>query len=94
MAKKALTEADIAALAAGVQVTASAEPEPAVEANAGDAAADVSAAAEVGSVEQSSQNADPAPVAEDAKTVATVQLLTSQIQERDASLLAAGIKIA
>ena len=57
MAKKALTEADIAALAAGVQVTASAEPEQAVEANAGDAAADVSAAAEVGSVEQSSQNA-------------------------------------
>ena len=94
MAKKALTEADIAALAAGVQVTASAEPEPAVEENAGDAAADVSAAAEVGSVEQSSQNAEPAPVAEDVKTVATVQLLTSQIQERDASLLAAGIKIA
>ena len=94
MAKKALTEADIAALAAGVQVTASAEPEPAVEANAGDAAADVSAAAEVGSVEQSSQNAEPVPVAEDVKTVATVQLLTSQIQERDASLLAAGIKIA
>ena len=94
MAKKALTEADIAALAAGVQVTASAEPEPAVEANAGDAAADVSAAAEVGSVEPSSQNAEPTPVAEDAKTVATVQLLTSQIQERDASLLAAGIKIA
>ena len=93
MAKKALTEADIAALAAGVQVTASAEPEPAVEANAGDAAADV-AAAEVGSVDQSSQNAESAPVAEDAKTVATVQLLTSQIQERDASLLAAGIKIA
>ena len=94
MAKKALTEADIAALAAGVQVTASAEPEPDVEANAGDAAADVSAVAEVGSVEQSSQNAEPAPVAEDVKTVATVQLLTSQIQERDASLLAAGIKIA
>ena len=94
MAKKALTESDIAALAAGVQVTASAEPEPAVEANAGDAAADVSAAADVGSVEQSSQNAEPAPVAEDVKTVATVQLLTSQIQERDASLLAAGIKIA
>lgn len=94
MAKKALTEADIAALAAGVQGTASAEPEPAVEANAGDSAADVSAAAEVGSVEQSSQNAEPVPVAEDVKTVATVQLLTSQIQERDASLLAAGIKIA
>lgn len=93
MAKKALTEADIAALAAGVQVTASAEHEPAVEANAGDAAADV-AAAEVGSVEQSSQNAAVEPVAEDAKTAATVQLLTSQIQERDASLLAAGIKIA
>ena len=94
MAKKALTEADIAALAAGVQVTASAEPEPAVEENAGDSAADVSAAAEVGSVEQSSQNAEPTPVAEDVKTVATVQLLTSQVQERDASLLAAGIKIA
>lgn len=94
MAKKALTEADIAALAAGVQVTASADPEPAVEENVGDAAADVSAAAEVGSVEQASQNAEPAPVAEDVKTVATVQLLTSQIQERDASLLAAGIKIA
>lgn len=93
MAKKALTEADIAALAAGVQVTASAEPEPAVEANAGDAAADV-AAAEVGNVDQSSQNAESAQVAEDVKTAATVQLLTSQIQERDASLLAAGIKIA
>ena len=94
MAKKALTEADIAALAAGVQVTASAEPEPAVEANAGDSAADVSAAGEVGSEEQTSQNAAVEPVAEDAKTAATVQLLTSQIQERDASLLAAGIKIA
>ena len=93
MAKKALTETDIAALAAGVQVTASAEPEPAAEANAGDAAAGV-AAAEVGSVEQTSQTAEAAPVAEDSKTVATVQLLTSQIQERDASLLAAGIKIA
>ena len=95
MAKKALTEADIAALAAGVQVTASADTETTAEASAGDiAAADASAAAEVGSVEQSSQNAEPVPVAEDVKTVATVQLLTSQIQERDASLLAAGIKIA
>ncbi len=94
MAKKALTEADIAALAAGVQVTASAEPEPDVEANAGDAAAEDSAATEVGSVEQTSQNSAVEPVAEDAKTAATVQLLTSQIQERDASLLAAGIKIA
>ena len=95
MAKKALTEADIAALAAGVQVTASADTETTAEASAGDiAAADVSAAAEVGSVEETSQTAESAPVAEDVKTVATVQLLTSQIQERDASLLAAGIKIA
>ena len=94
MAKKALTEADIAALAAGVQVTASAAPEPVVEAPADNAAAENSAAVEVGSVEQTSQNAAIEPVVEDAKTVATVQLLTSQIQERDASLLAAGIKIA
>ena len=95
MAKKALTEADIAALAAGVQVTAPADTETTAEASAGDiAAADASAAAEVGSVEQSSQTAEAAPVAEDVKTAATVQLLTSQIQERDASLLAAGIKIA
>ena len=95
MAKKALTEADIAALAAGVQVTAPADTETTAEASAGDiAAADASAAAEVGSVEQSSQTAEAAQVAEDAKTAATVQLLTSQIQERDASLLAAGIKIA
>ena len=92
MAKKALTETDIAALAAGVQVTAA--PEPAVEAPADNVAAEDSAATEVGSVEQSSQNAEAAPVAEDVKTAATVQLLTSQIQERDASLLAAGIKVA
>ena len=94
MAKKALTEADIAALAAGVQVTASAEPEPVVDAPADNVAAEVPAAGEVGSVEQTSQTAEAAPVAEDAKTAATVQLLTSQIQERDASLLAAGIKVA
>ena len=92
MAKKALTEADIAALAAGVQVTAA--PEPAVEAPADNAAAENSAAVEVGSVEQTSQSVAVEPVVEDAKTVATVQLLTSQIQERDASLLAAGIKVA
>ena len=95
MAKKALTEADIAALAAGVQVTASADTKTTEEASAGDiAAAEVPAAGEVGSEEQTSQNAAVEPVAEDAKTAATVQLLTSQIQERDASLLAAGIKIA
>ena len=92
MAKKALTETDIAALAAGVQVTAA--PEPAVEAPADNAAAENSAAVEVGSVEQTSQSVAVEPVVEDAKTVATVQLLTSQIQERDASLLAAGIKVA
>ena len=92
MAKKALTETDIAALAAGVQVTAA--PEPAVEAPADNAAAENSAAVEVGSVEQTSQSVAVEPVAEDAKTAATVQLLTSQIQERDASLLAAGIKVA
>ena len=94
MAKKALTEADIAALAAGVQVTASAAPEPVVEAPADNVAAEDSAATEVGSVEQTSQSVAVEPVVEDAKTVATVQLLTSQIQERDASLLAAGIKVA
>ena len=94
MAKKALTETDIAALAAGVQVTASAAPEPAVEAPADNVAAENSAAVEVGSVEQTSQSVAVEPVAEDAKTAATVQLLTSQIQERDASLLAAGIKVA
>ena len=94
MAKKALTETDIAALAAGVQVTASAAPEPVVAAPADNVAAENSAAVEVGSVEQTSQSVAVEPVVEDAKTVATVQLLTSQIQERDASLLAAGIKVA
>ena len=93
MAKKALTEADIAALASGAQVTAEAKTE--VDAVTEPApAAESSAAEQVGSEDQTSQNAEQVQVTEDVKTSATVQLLASQIQERDASLLAAGIKSA
>jgi hypothetical protein len=96
MAKKALTEADIAALAAGAtsidaSVVAPAVP-PVVE-----GAADVTpvesapdAAAPVEDVALSAESA----VTEQVVTVdATVQLLSSQLKEKDAALLEAGIKL-
>ena len=97
MAKKALTEADIAALAAGAQapedLAAVIAPIVPVE-GAADAAVEGTAVAEAQA---------PADVALDAKSPvsdkvvavdATVQLLNSQLKEKDALLLDAGIKMA
>ena len=99
MAKKALTEADIAALAAGAQapedlaaVIAPIVPvEGTVEAGAaveGAAAAEAQAPADVALDAKS-------PVSDNVVAVdATVQLLNSQLKEKDALLLDAGIKMA
>jgi signal peptide peptidase SppA len=84
MAKKALTEADIAALASGgsLQIdaqTPATEPEqPAV-------------AAETPAVEAA---AEEAPAEKVAISDTTMQFLQSQVKEKDAALLSAGIKIA
>lgn len=96
MGKKALTEADIAALAAGAtgvdaSVVAPAE-QPAVEGVVDVTPAEPApdAAAPVEDVAASAESA----VTEQVATVdATVQLLSSQLKEKDAALLEAGIKL-
>lgn len=91
MAKKALTEQDIAALAAGISLDAVVEA-PVVEGEtsveAPTAATDVEASAEVVApvVEASTENHD--------KIDASVQLLSAQLKEKDADLIQAHIKIA
>lgn len=95
MAKKALTEQHIAALAAGIPldaISASIVEAPVVEGEtsveAPTAATDVEASAEVVApvVEASVENHD--------KIDATVQLLSNQLKEKDADLIQAHIKIA
>lgn len=99
MAKKALTEQDIAALAAGVQLNAGAVAAPVVDAAAatevaGDQQAEadtkitlvVDAKDALAAVQDAAQNVD--------KIDATVQLLNSQLEAKDASLLQANIKLA
>lgn len=85
MAKKALTEQDVAALAAGAAIEANVEA-PVVEAVADVVAPVVEAVAEVVEAEASTQNVDT--------TSATVQLLSAQLKEKDEALLQAGIKLA
>ena len=96
MAKKALTEADIAALAAGatgVDVEAAAPAavdQPVVEGDAD------GVQAEAGKLEAQEEvvAAAESAVTEQVVTVdATVQLLSSQLKEKDAALLEAGIKL-
>ena len=88
MPKKALTEADIAALAAGASAVVAAKVEgvdPPVEQEPTQAEAVVDAKIE--------ENVT-AVVEEPVKSDATVQYLSAQVKEKDAELLAANIKLA
>ena len=96
MAKKALTEADIAALAAGATgVDVEAAAPAAVDQPVVEGAAD-GVQAEAGKLEAQEEvvAAAESAVTEQVVTVdATVQLLSSQLKEKDAALLEAGIKL-
>ena len=96
MAKKALTEADIAALAAGATgVDVEAAAPAAVDQPVVEGAAD-GVQAEAGNLEAQEEvvAAAESAVTEQVVTVdATVQLLSSQLKEKDAALLEAGIKL-
>ena len=98
MAKKALTEADIAALAAGASPSVVAATPVAPD------TPNTPVAAEVGNVEQTDVQpegvAEPAvaeahvaEAPEVAKNDTTVQFLNAQIRERDESLLQANVKL-
>ena len=96
MAKKALTEADIAALAAGASPSVVAATPVAPD------TPDTPVAAEVGSVDQNDIQpegvaepavADEPEASEVAKNDTTVQFLNAQIRERDESLLQANVKL-
>ena len=101
MAKKALTEQDIAALAAGASgaVTGEAAAEAAaIEAAAAELAAAEAAAVEAAAAELAAAEAAAAAVeAEAAKDLAknseTVQLLTSQLKDKDAELVQAKVEL-
>jgi len=87
MAKKALTEADIAALAAGATI------EAVVDAVI-DPTDTVTAEVQNGVQEETTPEAVVEPVQEPAATDPTVQYLQSQIKSKDSELLQAGIKLA
>lgn len=99
MGKKALTEQDIAALAAGAAIVAQTDNKSEDPAE-NDAAAVVDAGAEASVAEAPEIEAESATVevvAEAAKVdtlQASVQLLTAQVVAKDAALLEAGIKAA
>jgi signal peptide peptidase SppA len=108
MAKKALTEQDIAALAAGVQLNAGAVAAPVIDAAAAATAAVEQNAEGEGVAAQAAADTkitlvvdakDALAAVQDAsqnvdKVDATVQLLNSQLEAKDASLLQANIKLA
>ena len=103
MAKKALTEADIAALAAGGTVAVEAASETAVTPNAAtpnvavEAQAEApapEASADVSSVDASTNTAPQNAVTQEVvKPDAAVQLLTAQLKDKDAALLEASVKL-
>ena len=97
MGKKALTEQDIAALAAGAALSAEVDNKSEEAQEQNDAAAVVDAGAEAGAeVEAQADAANGELTAEVAKVdnlQATVQLLNSQIVAKDAAILEAGIKV-
>lgn len=98
MAKKALTEADIVALATGAtQIDAEANAEGVVSAGA-TAETDVKAEVNEGAAATAEKEVvapqESATSAERVNYDAAVQLLNSQLKEKDAALLEAGIKIA
>lgn len=89
MGKKALTEADIVALAAGASLEADAQQEPeqevqcnGVQTKEGDKTEEVSA------------EVAPAVAAQAATTDATVQLLNAQLKDKDEALIQANVKLA
>ena len=99
MAKKALTEADIAVLAAGgtlgaVAVEATSETAPAAT-TAPEVQPEASAkvSAEVSSEGAKDETAQVASTPEVAKPDAAVQLLTAQLKDKDAALLEASVKL-
>ncbi len=96
MAKKALTEADIAAMAAGAVVL---DPQPAAAAEPVVIEGEASGVQKEGVEPQKEVAVVPVAaestvVVEDDKTAATVQLLNSQLLAKDALILEAGIKTA
>lgn len=91
MARKALSEQEVAAMAAGAVITATTE----VDVSAADQAiAEAAAAAEVeaAAAEAAASEAAAATALEADKNSATVQLLNSQLLAKDEALLQAGIK--
>ena len=101
MAKKALTEADIAAIAAGAAALAgTAEVEAVAGADVANAESQIpngdgitAEPAEQEAVAEAA-SAPAAAIENDDKINASVQLLTEQVREKDAALLQAGIKLA
>lgn len=96
MARKALSELDIAALAAGgTQVVAHADtPEEIAAAEAVAATAEAALATAAAAETGAAASLETVVAEQVANTNATVQLLNSQLQAKDADLLAAGIKMA
>lgn len=93
MAKKALTEADIVALAAGAQADHELLAETQTLEGANDGLQETSEKAVEGVIDTSAST-ELAVKPEVATIDATVQLLNSQLKEKDAALLEAGIKLA
>ena len=90
MAKKALTEQEIAALAAGASIEASADTSVEVSAEAADVL-DVDPAPEAAAEVADEQVAEPAKVDTSAEAV---QLLMGQLQTKDDTIVQYGIKVA
>lgn len=101
MAKRALTEADIAAMAAGAPVAAAASTEPVVtsEENQNGVQDEGAQASQVAEGEQAtaqietSASAEGAVVEDVAKLHASVQLLNEQLAAKDAALLKANVDL-
>jgi len=89
MGKKALTEADIVALAAGASLDAEVHQEANLESQE-----DGVQAQEGNKTEEVTAEVATTATSQVATTDATVQLLTSQIKDKDEALLQANIKLA
>lgn len=89
MGKKALTEADIVALAAGASLEADAQQEPEQEVQ------DNGVQTQEGNkTEEVSAEVAPAATTQVATTDATVQLLNAQLKDKDEALIQANVKLA
>ena len=94
--KKPLTEADIAAIAAGVAPQAGAETQTEIKAETPQAGVDNAAAPQAGAETQTEVPAEPAAAEqkEVASQDASVQFMLAQVREKDAALLDANMKLA